>query len=85
MREDSRLDRLLKDIFINLETHRGSPSYETLPIYDLQVRSLVNLEHRKEAVELLERILKIRETMLAESHLDRLTSQYELAYAYFTK
>jgi hypothetical protein len=35
-----------------------------------------------EAVELLEHVVKIRSSTLAEMHPHRLTSQHELAYAY---
>jgi hypothetical protein len=36
----------------------------------------------KEAVSLLEQVVKIRQQTLAEDHPDRLTSQHELAGAY---
>src|SRR5436309_126089 len=36
----------------------------------------------KQAVELLEYVVKIRERVLAEDHLSRLASQHELARAY---
>jgi hypothetical protein len=38
----------------------------------------------KKAVELLEHVVRVRETTLAEDHPDRLTSQHELAIAYQT-
>jgi len=36
----------------------------------------------QEAVELLQHVVQIQETTLAEDHPDRLTSQHELAAAY---
>ncbi|KAG9228202.1 hypothetical protein BJ875DRAFT_335612, partial [Amylocarpus encephaloides] len=45
-------------------------------------RSLYNLGRDKEAVELLEQVVKIRGTMLAADHPDRLASQHVLAGAY---
>jgi hypothetical protein len=36
----------------------------------------------KKAVELLEHVVRVRESTLAEDHPDRLTSQHELATAY---
>ncbi|OBT39283.1 hypothetical protein VE00_10598 [Pseudogymnoascus sp. WSF 3629] len=82
MRQDSKLGRLLKDIFVELGKKPEELSKEFLPLYDLQARSLVNLGHNKRAVELLEQVVKIKEATLAEDHPSRLASQHELAIAY---
>ena len=82
MRDDSRLGHLLKDIFTELEIDSAKVSKDSLPIYDLSARSLINLGHHTKAVELLEQVVKIEGTVLAEDHPDRLASQHELAVAY---
>ncbi|KAM3067116.1 hypothetical protein ACMFMG_011672 [Clarireedia jacksonii] len=82
MRQDTRLSHLLKDIFIGLGKHPEEPSKESLPLYDLQARSLLNIGKNKTAVALLEQVVKIKEAMLAEDHPSRLASQHALAIAY---
>jgi tetratricopeptide (TPR) repeat protein len=82
MRRDSRLNRLLDDMFVELGKNPEEASAESLPLYELRARSLLNLGKHKKAVELLEQVVKIRETTLAADHSDRLTSQYVLAGAY---
>jgi tetratricopeptide (TPR) repeat protein len=82
MRQDTRLNYLLENIFTELSKHPEEPSKESLPLYDLQARSLLNIGKSKKAVVLLKQVVKIRETTLAEDHPDRLASQNELAIAY---
>ncbi|KAH6694346.1 P-loop containing nucleoside triphosphate hydrolase protein, partial [Leptodontidium sp. MPI-SDFR-AT-0119] len=82
MRQDSRLDQLLKDTFLELGQSPTEPSEEFLPLYDVYARSLRNLGRNKDAVELLEQVVKIEATTLAETHPSRLASQHELAGAY---
>jgi tetratricopeptide (TPR) repeat protein len=82
MRDDSRLGDLLQDLFIKLSIDQNIPSQEYLPIYGLEARSLVDRGLNKEAVKLLEQIVEIQGTTLAEDHLCRLASQHELAAAY---
>jgi tetratricopeptide (TPR) repeat protein len=82
MRQDSKLSQLIQDTFLELGQNPDEPSEEFLPLYDLQARSLINLGMNKEAVALLEQVVKIRETTLAETHPDRLASQHALAMAY---
>ncbi|KAH6673515.1 hypothetical protein B0J14DRAFT_50159 [Halenospora varia] len=82
MRQDSKLSHLLEDMFTELRKEPNEPSKESLPLYDLQARSLLNLGKNKKAMELLEQVVKIHKTTLAEDHLDRLASQHELASAY---
>jgi tetratricopeptide (TPR) repeat protein len=82
MRQDSRLGHLLKDMFITFGKSPEQPLEESLPLYDLHASSLFNLGKIKRAMELLEHVVKIRETTLAEAHRDRLASQHALALAY---
>ena len=82
MRQDSRLGQLIQDTFLEHGQNPDEPSNEFLPLYDLQARSLMNLGMDIEAVALLEQVVKIRETTLAETHPDRLASQHALAGAY---
>ncbi|XP_014550454.1 hypothetical protein COCVIDRAFT_115442, partial [Bipolaris victoriae FI3] len=82
MREDKKLESLLKGIFKVLEITPSDPSREHTRIWDLVARNLSYLGHAKQAVGLLEHVVKVRETTLAEAHPDRLTSQHALAGAY---
>ncbi|KAM0182352.1 hypothetical protein ACHAPF_001242 [Botrytis cinerea] len=82
MRQDTRLSHLLEDIYIGINKNPKEPSKESLPLYDLQARSLLNIGKNKKAVALLEQVVKIRETIQAEDHPDRLASQHTLAGAY---
>ncbi|KAH6694361.1 P-loop containing nucleoside triphosphate hydrolase protein [Leptodontidium sp. MPI-SDFR-AT-0119] len=82
MRQDTKLGQLLEDIFLELGQNPDEPSEEFLPLYNLQGRSLRYLGKNKEAVALLEQVVKICETTQPETHPDRLTSQHELAIAY---
>ncbi|KAM0310604.1 hypothetical protein ACHAO8_007970 [Botrytis cinerea] len=82
MRQDTRLSHLLEDVFIGINKNPEEPSKESLPLYDLQARSLLNTGKNKKAVSLLEQVVKIRETIQAEDHPSRLASQHVLAMAY---
>ncbi|KAK8905606.1 hypothetical protein QC760_005530 [Botrytis cinerea] len=82
MRQDTRLSHLLEDIFIGINKNPEEPPKESLPLYDLQARSLLNTGKNKKAVSLLEQVVRIRETILAKDHPDRLASQQVLAIAY---
>jgi hypothetical protein len=84
MRDDSRLAHLLEGIFGELKADSKCPSIELLPLYDVAARNLYNLGHMKQAVKLLEQIVKIRETSMAEDHPRRLSSQHVLAGAYLS-
>jgi hypothetical protein len=79
MRQDLRLSHLLKDIFIELGKSPDKPLKEFLPLYDLQARNLLDMGKNQEDVALLEQVVKIRETTLAETHPHRLGSQDALA------
>jgi len=82
MRQDSKLSHLLEYMFMQLGNDPQKPLEESLPLYDLHARSLLDLGKNTEAVELLQHVVQIRETKLAEDNSDRLTSQHELARAY---
>ncbi|OBT93612.2 hypothetical protein VE01_08085 [Pseudogymnoascus verrucosus] len=82
MRQDSKLDGLLKDIFVQLGKKPDELSKEFLPLYNIQARSLVNLGHYKKAVKLLEQMVEVEEATLAKDDPDRLASQHVLAEAY---
>ncbi|KFY66945.1 hypothetical protein V496_01838, partial [Pseudogymnoascus sp. VKM F-4515 (FW-2607)] len=82
IRDDSRLDSLLKGIYRGLGLTQPNSSMKHLPIWDLTARNLINKGDSSPAVELLEQVVKIRETTLAETHPDQLASQHALAGAY---
>ncbi|KFX98191.1 hypothetical protein V490_02429 [Pseudogymnoascus sp. VKM F-3557] len=82
MRPDSKLHCLLKDIFAELGIKPEEFLKEFLPLYGLQARSLADIGHHGKAVELLEHVVKIKATALAEDHPNQLASQHELAVAY---
>ncbi|PQE15930.1 Tetratricopeptide-like helical domain protein [Rutstroemia sp. NJR-2017a BVV2] len=80
MRQDIRLSYFLEEMFTILGKNPEEPSKESLPLYDLQAGSLYNLG--KSDIVLLQKMVKIRETTLAENHPNLLDSQHELALAY---
>ncbi|KAF1364158.1 TPR-like protein [Lizonia empirigonia] len=82
MREDARLEQLLSDICQALHIRPSDPTTEHVPIWELAARNLGYMGHAREAVKLLEHVVKIRETTLDERHPDRLASQHVLAGAY---
>ncbi|SLM40558.1 Tetratricopeptide-like helical domain [Lasallia pustulata] len=82
MRDDLKVAELLSRLFSGLIVDPKSPSRELLAVYDLQGENLGYLGKSKEAVQLLKQVVEIRESMLAESHPDRLASQHALAGAY---
>ena len=82
MRDDSRVASLLEGVYFKLDITLSNPSREYLPIWDLAATNLIGLGNSRQAVELLERVVKIKETTLAETHPGRLASEHELARAY---
>jgi tetratricopeptide (TPR) repeat protein len=82
MRDDSRLFAFLRYMFKQLAVDPTAPSQEWLSLYDLMTKNLLNIGNVREAVRLLEHIVKILEQTLAENHPNRLASQHELARAY---
>jgi len=81
IRQDSRVELLLREIFIELRQNPAKPSMEYLPLYDLQARNLMFRGKSREAVVLGEQMIKIHET-LTEDNSDWLASQHELGRAY---
>lgn len=82
MREDSRLDGLLIDVFALLKIDPTIPSEEFLDLYNLKARSLGRLGEHAKAVKLLGQIVEIHKATLEENHPNLLTSQHYLARAY---
>ncbi|KAJ5022565.1 acyl transferase/acyl hydrolase/lysophospholipase [Bipolaris maydis] len=82
MREDKKLELLLKGIYEVLGITPSDPSRENIPIWDLAARNIGYLGDARQAVELLKHVVKVQETTLAETHPSRLASQHELAGAY---
>jgi tetratricopeptide (TPR) repeat protein len=82
MRSDAKLFMLMKKIFTCLGLERANVERPWMGVYDLAVRNLVDHGKVKEAIPLMEQLVKIREQSLAEDHPDRLTSQHALAIAY---
>ncbi|SLM37180.1 Tetratricopeptide-like helical domain [Lasallia pustulata] len=82
MRDDLKVAELLSRLFSGLIVDPKSPSRELLAVYDLQGENLRYLGKSEEAVQLLKQVVEIRESTLAESHPNRLTSQHALAGAY---
>jgi tetratricopeptide (TPR) repeat protein len=84
MREDARLEQLLSSIYQALRIRPSVPTMEHVVIWELAARNVGYMGHAREAIELLEHIVKIRETTLDERHLHLLASQDALAIAYYT-
>ena len=62
---------LLKQIFEDLRIDSSSSfikSMHLLPLYDLQAQSLQRMGHHKYLLQLLEHVVKIRETTFNENH-----------------
>ncbi len=84
VRNDKMLANLLKRIFDDLRIDSRSQSIKSnsLPLYKLQAANLRHMGQAEYAVQLLEQIVKIRETTLDEDHPSRLASQHVLAVSY---
>jgi tetratricopeptide (TPR) repeat protein len=82
MRDDSRLFSLMNGLFSKLSLNSGTACKEWVSLYDLAGRNLYDYGRVKEAVSLLEEVVKIQEQTLAAEHPHRLASQHELAAAY---
>ncbi|KAH9203233.1 P-loop containing nucleoside triphosphate hydrolase protein [Leptodontidium sp. 2 PMI_412] len=79
MRQDSRLEQLLQDIFLELRQEVNEPSQEFLSLYDLQARNSIDLGKDEAARALLEQVIKIQGTTLPKKHPSTLTSMSNLA------
>jgi len=82
MRDDAKVFILMNQLSTHLGLDRLTVDPRWLEVFDLTARNLQNYGKVKEAVSLLEQVVKIREQILGEDHPDRLASQYELARAY---
>jgi hypothetical protein len=82
MRDDVKLFVLMNNLLTYLSLNRLTVDEKWLPVYDLTARNLVNYGKAREAVSLLEQVVKIQEQTLAEDHPSRPASQHELAIAY---
>ncbi|KAL8847183.1 MAG: hypothetical protein Q9221_007768 [Calogaya cf. arnoldii] len=89
-RVDTRLGKRWRRLFVlmnNLLAHVGLDRRKVgerwFPVYELTARNLVHYGKVKEAVSLLEEVVKIREQILAQDHPSRLASQHELATIYW--
>jgi tetratricopeptide (TPR) repeat protein len=82
MRDDAKVFTLMNQLSTYLGLDRLTINPRWLEVFDLTARNLQNSGKDKEAVSLLEQVVKIREQTLAKDHPDRLESQHELAVAY---
>jgi hypothetical protein len=82
MRDDIKLFVLMQSLFTYLSLDPRTVDRDWLAVYDLTACNLVNYGKVKDAVSLLEQVVKIREQTLAEDHPSRLASQHALARAY---
>jgi hypothetical protein len=80
MRRDSTLGHLLREIFVEVGEDTEELSKEFLPLYELQTRSLYNLGRQKEAVALLEQVVKIKRLEFHKGHPSRIVSEDALSY-----
>ena len=81
MRDDANLFILIHNLFTYLGLDRHIVDRRWVEVYELTARSLINSNKIKEAVSLLEQVVKIREQTLIEDHPSRLNSQHVLAIA----
>jgi tetratricopeptide (TPR) repeat protein len=72
----------MHSLLTHLSLDRQTVDERWLDVYELTAWNLINYGQVKEAVSLLEQVVKIREQTLTEDHPDRLASQHALAIAY---
>jgi tetratricopeptide (TPR) repeat protein len=82
MREDGKLESLLEGMYRIFQITPLEPSDKHGAIWDLAARNLGYMGDARRAAALLEHVVKVRETTLAETHPSRLASQHALAGAY---
>jgi tetratricopeptide (TPR) repeat protein len=82
MREDSRLESLLHGIYRVLQITPSDPLQEHIRIWDLAAKNSLDVGHTREAVGLLECVVKFRASTLDETHIDLRATQHNLAIAY---
>jgi Tetratricopeptide repeat len=82
MRADVTLFVLMRKIFVRLKLDPLKCKRPWMGVYDLAAGNLINYSKAKEAVALLQEVVRIKEQSLAEDHPSRLASQHALAGAY---
>jgi Tetratricopeptide repeat len=82
MRDDAKVFVLMQSLLLHLGLDRQTVNRRWLGVYELTASNLINYGKSKEAVSLLEQVVKIRQQTLAEDHPARLASQHVLAGAY---
>ena len=82
MRDDAKLFVLMHSLFTHLRMDPGTVDRRWLAVYALTAWNLINYSKNKEAVSLLEQMVKIKEQTLTGDHPDRLASQHTLVIAY---
>jgi tetratricopeptide (TPR) repeat protein len=83
MRDDTRLFVLMYSLLTHLGLDRQTVDRTWLEVYELVGWNLINYGKIKEAVSLLEQVVKISEQTLAEDHSSRQASQHVLATIYW--
>ncbi|OQV11358.1 NB-ARC domain-containing protein, partial [Cladophialophora immunda] len=81
-RDDQTLFGLLDRLCSHLGLDKRSVDQGWIEVYELVSRNLYNYGKVRDAVELLEEVVRIQEQTLAEDHPSRLASQHTLAIAY---
>ena len=82
MRSDAKLFTLLEKMCAHLNLDGMQVDERWLGIYNLMGSNLINHGKVKEAVSMLEHVVKVREQSQEEEHPHRLASQHALASAY---
>ncbi|EGD99965.1 hypothetical protein TESG_07293 [Trichophyton tonsurans CBS 112818] len=80
LRMDRLAERTLNELFQKLNLDRNEPQEEFLSLYELAGNIIYNVGKIKEAVQLREHVVKVREITLAEDHPNRLATQYMLKW-----
>ncbi|KAF2795537.1 hypothetical protein K505DRAFT_239679, partial [Melanomma pulvis-pyrius CBS 109.77] len=75
MGEDTRVEHLLKCIYLELRIVPSEPSEKHLPIWDLAADNLLSTGHGAQSAALMEYVVKVKKKTLAETYPDRLASQ----------
>ena len=79
MRDDAKVFILMDSLLTYLSLDRQTINGRWLEVYELTAWNLINYGKIKEAVSLLEQVVKIHEQTLTEDHPSRLASQQVLA------
>jgi tetratricopeptide (TPR) repeat protein len=82
MRDDAQVFALMQRLLIHLGLNQQTVDRRWFEVYELTAWNLLNYGKIKEAVLMLEQVVKIQEQTLAKDHPDRLASQHALAGAY---